>query len=101
MIIQGTTPTHAFELPFDSELVSKARFVYSQGGEVVCIKTGADVSITPEGVSTTLTQEDTFAFTPDVQIKLLLRILTTGGDALVSEDPVWFLCRGCECKEIM
>ena len=100
MIIQGTTPTHAFELPFDAELVSKARFVYSQEGEVVCVKTGDDVSITPEGVSTTLTQEDTYAFIPDTQIKLLLRILTTYGDALVS-DPVWFLCRGCECKEIM
>ena len=100
MIIQGTTPTHSFQLPFDTSRIKTARFVYSQEGEVSIVKTGEDVAISPEGVSTTLTQEDTYSLTPGLKVKLLLRILTTDGEAKAS-DPVWFLCRGCECKEVM
>jgi hypothetical protein len=100
MIIQGTTPTHSFEVPFDTSTIKTARFVYSQDGEVICIKTGADVTISEKSVSTTLTQEDTYNFKEGPQVKLVLRILTQSGDAMASA-PVWMLCRGCECKEVM
>lgn len=100
MIIQGTTPTHSFQLPFDTSIIKTARFVYSQEGEVSIVKTGDDVTISQEDVATTLTQEDTYNLTPGVRVKLLLRILTKEGKAVTS-DPVWLLCRGCECKEIM
>lgn len=101
MIIQGTTPTHGFQIPFDTSIIKVARFVYSQNGEVVCVKTGEDVSITPEAVTTTLTQEDTYNFTPGIQVKLILRVLTKAGEALATIDPVWLLCRECECKEVL
>lgn len=100
MIIQGTTPTHTFQLPFDTSTIKTVRFVYSQNGEVVCVKTGEDVQVLPESVATTLTQEDTYDFEPDVQVRLMLRILTVDDTALAS-DPVRLVCRGCDCKEVM
>lgn len=100
-IIQGTTPTHSFQIPFDIALIKTARFVYSQEGEVVFVKTGEDVILSEDGIAaTTLTQEDTYSLEPDKKVKLQLRILTEESEALAT-DPVWFLCRGCDCKEVM
>ena len=100
IIIQGTTPTHSFQIPFDTSTIKTVRFVYSQNGEVVFVKTGEDVGISADSVATNLTQEETYSFVPDLRVKLILRILTNESKALAS-DPVWFVCRGCECKEIM
>jgi hypothetical protein len=100
IIIQGTTPTHTFTLPFDASIVKCARFVYSQDGAVKVIKDTDRVTFDGAQVSTTLTQEDTYSLEPDNQVKLLLRVLTVKGNALVS-DPVYLLCLGCECKEVL
>lgn len=100
MIIQGTTPTHTFSLPFDTSIVKAARFVYIQDDEVMIVKAGEDVMMDGLKVATTLTQEDTFALTPDVEVVLILRVLTMGGDALAS-DKQRFRCRGLADKEVM
>ena len=99
-IIQGTTPTHTFLLPFDASLIKTARLVYSQGDDVKVIKEGADVQMTGLKVTTTLTQADTFAFTPSTSVTLVLRLLTIGGDA-VTTDPKVLSCRGCDDKEVL
>ena len=99
-IMQGTTPTHTFTVPFDTSVIKTARFVYTQDDEAKIIKEGDDVKLEGNEVSTTLTQEDTFLLRPCGTVYLLLRVLTEGGDAQTS-DPVTLLCRGCADKEVL
>lgn len=103
IIVQGTTPTHSFAIPFDTSTVQIARFVYSQNGEVKVLKDSREgqATINTDGtVTTNLSQEDTYKLTPDAPVKLVLRILTKKGEALVS-DPVRGICYGCDCKEVL
>lgn len=53
IIIQGTTPTHTFTLPFDVKLVKSARFVYAQNGQVEVAKDMKDITVTSDAVATT------------------------------------------------
>lgn len=99
-ITQGTTPTHTFTLPFDTSTIASVRFVYSQEGEVKVVKDGAAVQKDGAKVSTTLTQADTFALTPGVEVRLMLRVLTKGGDALAS-DVKTGRCRSNADKEVL
>ena len=104
MIIQGTTPTHTFNLPFDSENIKRARFVYSQAGVVKIIKdsTDTDTAVTlDEGkASTTLAQADTFNLDPDVVVELVLRLLTAN-DTAMETKPVYMVCKGSADKEVL
>lgn len=101
MIIQGTTPTHSFTLPFDSADIRTARFVYSQRGELKLVKDMEDITMEGYEVSTTLTQEDTFEFDPNTKVELVLRVLTIAGEALALARPVNLLCREIADKEVL
>ena len=61
-MIQGTTPTHTFTLPFDVSMVEKVRIIYSQKDQPVVIKNTEDCQLEGNDVFVVLTQEDTFAF---------------------------------------
>ena len=37
-MIQGTTPTHTFTIPFDVSLIKELKVVYAQQGEIVLEK---------------------------------------------------------------
>lgn len=104
MIIQGTTPTHTFTLPFDTTLVKRARFVYSQAGEVKVIKDSTDgsgdVRVEDGKASAKLTQEDTFSLEPCTVVELVLRLLMTDGTALETE-PELMMCRETADKEVL
>ena len=52
-MIQGTTPTNRFNLPFDVSEVVALRIAYSQKGAVIFTKTEADCTL--EGNTVTLT----------------------------------------------
>lgn len=101
-IIQGTTPTHTFTLPPELSAIKRARFVYSQRGEVVVIRDSADgeVEINEGEATATLTQEDTFKLEPGASIELVLRVLTEDGVALTA-DPVLLVCRESKDKEVL
>lgn len=103
VITQGTTPTHSFKLPFPASVVQIARFVYSQNGTVKIIRDSREgkAEILEDGsVITTLTQDDTYGLTKDAPVKLLLRVLTKDGTALVSDTEIG-ICYGCDCKEVL
>lgn len=100
VITQGTTPTHEFELDFSTDICKEIRFVYSQNGEAIVIKEDEEVKADGNTVSTTLTQEDTYKFTADIQIELVLRILTNSNMAIASE-PIKLKCRGLADKEVL
>lgn len=105
IIIQGTTPTHTFTLPYDTSTLKRVRFVYSQQGQVKVIKDSTDtespVVLKERTASATLTQEQTFGLTPNVVVHLILRILTEDCKALESEQPVLLMCQGSADKEVL
>lgn len=86
MIIRGSNPTHTFTLPVDANLCAKLRALYAQDGKTV-LKIENDRftrSDTENKVSCTLTQRETLMFDCTKHCDVQLRILTTGGDSLVS-----------------
>ena len=83
-MIQGTTPTHIFTLPFDGEIIHDVRIIYSQNDKVVFVKNSEDCTIRGNEVSTKLSQEETFLIDRHESVEIQLRILTTTGEALAS-----------------
>ena len=83
-MIKGTTPTHTFTLPFNTETISKLRIIYSQNDNVILVKQMNDCVMNDKQVSVTLTQEDTFLFEHVYPVEIQIRVLTLGGNALAS-----------------
>lgn len=83
-MIRGTTPTHTFNIPFDTSLVDEVKILYAQDDVVVIEKTTADCTLDYKKISVTLTQEDTFAFDCKKAVEIQLRVLTTAGEALAT-----------------
>ena len=80
-IMQGTTPTHTFNLPFDTSVIKTIRIVYAQCGEKLFSRENNDVTLEGSQVRTTLTQEDTFKINPEKVVEIQVRIVTQGGEA--------------------
>lgn len=79
----GTTPTHYFHLPQGIE-AKKLRITYEQGGKIVLQKETKDCAIKENSVEVKLSQADTLRFDSNTVVRIQLKLLTTGGDALVS-----------------
>lgn len=82
---RGTTPTHIFTLPFDTETVKTARIIYSQSNEVIFVKTGDQLTLDGDTITVKLTQEDTLAFDCKKNVEIQVRVLTHSGDAMASD----------------
>jgi hypothetical protein len=82
---QGTTPRHTFTLPFDTGNVSKVRVIYAQRDNVRIVKTENDVEMAENTISVRLSQNDTFRLNHNLKTDIQIRVLTTDGDALVSD----------------
>lgn len=85
MIYKGTTPTHTFALPVSKEAVDEVRVTYTQSSSVVFIKDTKDCVLTDDGVSVSLTQEETFQFRDNIDVVIQVRVLTTDGQAFASD----------------
>lgn len=82
---QGTTPTHIFELPFETSLIAKVRVLYRQDGKVKLRKEHEECSLNGNTISIRLTQEETLMFDCTSPVEIQLRVITLGGDSLVSD----------------
>jgi hypothetical protein len=82
---RGTTPTHTFTLPFEMSGIKKFRITYAQNGKVVFYKTDADITIENDTISVKLTQEDTLALDCHKGVEIQVKLLTSGGDTMVSD----------------
>ena len=80
----GATPRHTFTVPFSTDLIKELKITYVQNNKTVLEKYLADCEVEENSVSYSLTQEETFLFDSDVMVEVQARVLTTGGDALVS-----------------
>lgn len=95
-MIQGTTPTHYFTLPFEANLVDEARVIYRQGTKEILRKETADFSRDGNRISVTLTQEETFRFDYKIAVKFQLRVRTTTGKVLATKP---MLASAYECLD--
>ena len=83
-MIRGTTPTHTFNIPFNVQLISKLRILYSQDDVLILAKNMEDCVISDNSISVTLTQEDTLSFNAKKNVEIQIRILTVENKALAS-----------------
>lgn len=84
-MMQGTTPTHEFILPFDAATVREVRVTYKQNGATVLEKTETDCTKDGNSIKVVLTQEETFKFDPKYNVEIQLRVLTADGVAMTSQ----------------
>ena len=83
--MRGTTPTHTFELPFETALIKSVRITYAHNKKPVLVKKTEQCVMEGSTVSVKLTQEDTLLFENNWLVEIQLQILTKDGDALRSE----------------
>ena len=84
-MFKGTTPTHIFNVGFDTSLIKEVKITYSQRDKEILVKRTEDCEIFQGKITTRLSQEDTFLFESNTITTIQVRVLTTGGDALISE----------------
>jgi hypothetical protein len=84
-VIRGTTPTHIFALPFDTETLKELKIIYAQDENIILEKTIKHCSLTDNTAIVKLTQEETLLFDCHKFVQIQVRVLTKNGDALASE----------------
>jgi hypothetical protein len=77
MIIQGTTPTHTFTLPFDTSNVKDIMITYIQDGDIIFVKKLKDCTLNNTKILVDLSQADTFALQHEYLLTIELKVLTT------------------------
>ncbi len=99
-IMRGTTPTHEFVIPFNTDMIAALRISYAQDDKEIIVKREGECSLASKTVSVTLTQEETFKLDCKKQVEVQIRILTKGGEAL--ENDIIYLGVGkCLNNEVL
>lgn len=88
-ITQGTTPTFSFTLPFETAQVNGFFATFRQGEKNVLEKNLTDFVAEEYTLSVTLSQEETFLFKPNQNVRLQARLADKEGNAFAS--PVFTL----------
>ena len=86
-MIQGTTPTLYFNLPFQASLIKSAEITlqYTDSYKnVLIVKTLDDCELGETSISTRLTQEETLRLPAPATARVQLRILTIDDVALAT-----------------
>jgi hypothetical protein len=87
-MIQGTTPTLHFNLPFSASLIKSAEITlqYTDSYKnVLIVKTLAECELGETSIATRLTQAETLQLPAPATAKVQLRILTNDNVALATE----------------
>ena len=84
-IREGTTPIHSFEVEIDTSLIKEVKIIYSQKEKEILTKRTEDCTIEEGKIVTRLTPEDIFLFEASTLVSIQLRVLTKGGEAIISD----------------
>jgi hypothetical protein len=78
-MIRGTTPTHIFTIPFETDLIKDVRVIYAQNSVVVVQKNISSCKLGDHELSVSLSQEETLKFdcTRPVEIQLKINMVDT------------------------
>lgn len=96
---RGTTPVHAFTLPFDVQGVFEdLKITYAQNNQIKLVKRLDDCTVNGPTISYKLTQEETFLFDITYKVQIQLRGLDTHGNVMNSKilDVTVGKCLDCE-----
>ncbi len=86
---QWTTPTHKFEdIGIDLRDAEAVYLTYEQRGTTVLEKSKEEIEISENGISVTLSQEETGAFKADADVSMQIRYRLPDGRADASEIAV-------------
>lgn len=99
-MMQGTTPTHTFVIPFETSIIDNVRVLYAQNDKVILTKNKEDCTLDDNTIITRLTQEETFLFDNKSPVKIQLRVKTVGGDALITRKYTVSIGK-CLDKEVL
>lgn len=79
-MIRGTTPTHTFNIPYNTSDIDVVRIIYAQRDKEIFVKTTEDCELVGKSIAVQLTQEDTYKFDYNypVQIQLRVKLKETG-----------------------
>lgn len=99
-MIRGTTPTHTFELPFDTALLKEVKVIYSQDDKQIFCKRAKDCELDGCFVRLRLTQEETFMLDCKKQVQIQIRVLTLNDDALAT-DVITVSVKKCLDDEVL
>lgn len=81
-MIQGTTPTHTFNLPFTVDNVKDVMIAYIQNRAVVFEKKKSDCVFTDNKIQVDLTQEDTFSLSHLSNVTIEFMSLTSNNKVI-------------------
>lgn len=84
-MIRGTTPTHSFELPFDTEIIDKVKIVYAQDDIVIFEKKKEACACDGNLIEVCLSQEETLRFDCKKNVQIQIEVKTKDGKVLKSE----------------
>lgn len=84
-MIRGSTPKHIFNLPIDTNNLSKIKIIYAQDDVILFTKEKDVCTCDGRVVSVRLTQEETFLFDCKKAVQIQIRAVTVGGDVLPSK----------------
>lgn len=87
-MIQGTTPSLHFNLPFPASMIKKAEITLQYIDDlkkVLIVKTLEDCELGETSIATRLTQEETLKLPAPATAKVQLRIVTTD-DIILATD---------------
>lgn len=99
-MFKGSTPTHTFDVSIDTSLIKEVKITYTQNDEEILVKRTGDCSIEVGKIITTLSQEETFLFEAGKFVMIQVRVLTLGGECLVSE-LLMTSCAKCLDDEVL
>lgn len=83
-MIRGTTPTHYFNLPFDTSNIDKVKVIYAQDDKIILTKETESCTCENNVIKVCLSQAETLMFDCKKAVQIQIRVLTNGGDALAS-----------------
>lgn len=84
-IARGTTPTHIFNTDVDLSNAVAIYVTYKQANTIVAEKNINEMTVTPESIVLTLTQEDTLNFMPMRNVLIQIRAKFPDGVAIKSK----------------
>ena len=83
-MIRGTTPSHIFQLPFNTDTLKEIRISYAQDDIVIVEKTTEDCTLEADTITVKLTQEETLKFIHGKTAKIQLKVKLLDGNTLAT-----------------
>jgi hypothetical protein len=81
---RGTTPTHTFHLPFNTDIIDKVNITYSQCDKIVLEKNIEDCKLVESSIAVELSRAETLSFDDNEFVKIQLSVIDKNGKSLVS-----------------